>query len=218
MDSADSPEQRGQGEVEFGADDVRSQPSELLYQGFFRFEKRHFVHRRFDGGWSDEVVREVHVRYDAVGVLLYDPGQDCVVMVEQVRAGVVGRPDAPTPWLIEPVAGLIDSDECPEQVARRETMEEAGCTVDELIPLYAYYPSPGASTERIQLYCALIDSRGVGGVYGLADEQEDIRVHVIAFRDAWLQVESGGIDNAMALIALQWLARERATLRARSNR
>ncbi|WP_106478684.1 NUDIX domain-containing protein [Phytohalomonas tamaricis] len=198
----------------FGKEDVERVETEKLHEGFFDYERRHLRHRQFNGGWSETIAREVHVRPDAVGVLLYDPKCDAVVMVEQFRAGVVGRERSP--WLIEPVAGLIDTDESPEEVARREAQEEAGCEVAELIEMPAYYPSPGASSERVQLYCALIDSADLGGVHGLETEHEDILVHVLPFAKAWELLEAGHLDNAMALICLYWLARERASLRARS--
>ncbi|WP_040242434.1 NUDIX domain-containing protein [Chromohalobacter japonicus] len=197
----------------YAHESVEERFDETLQSGFFSLERRHYRHRRFDGGWSERVLREVHVRHDAVGVLLYDPQRDCVVHVEQIRAGALDDPLSP--WKLEPVAGLVDAGETSAEVARRESMEEAGCTIDELIELYTYYPSPGACTERVTLFCGLVDSDGVGGVHGLESENEDIQVHVLSFAKTWALLEQGVIDNAMSLIALNWLVRERASLRAR---
>ncbi|WP_043530137.1 NUDIX domain-containing protein [Litchfieldella xinjiangensis] len=199
--------------VPFTASDVERLEDECLYQGFFRLERRTLRHRMYEGGWSDRVIREVHVRHDAVGVLLYDPERDAVVMVEQIRAGALD--DAISPWKIEVVAGLIEAGESPADVARREAQEEAGCEIGELIELYTYYPSPGACNERVTLFCGLIDSRGMGGIHGLDEEHEDIRVHVLGFLQAKALLDAGRLDNAMSLIAFQWLAAERASLRAR---
>ena len=207
-------------DVTYGVKDYEDLGGDTLYQGFFTFVRRQFRYRRFDGQWSDVVHREVHVRPDAVGVLLYDPVRDVVVLVEQIRAGVVARlahqRDAHSPWLLEPVAGLIDRDESPQDVARREAEEEAGCTVTALIPVYTYYTSPGASSERFYLFCALVDSAPLGGVHGLDEEHEDIRVRTFPFAKVSDMMKDGRIDNAMALISLQWLTLERASLRARS--
>src|SRR5712671_3624589 len=76
-----------------------------------------FRHRLFAGGWSDERVFDVIRRGAAAAVLLYDPERDSVVLVEQFRLAALfaGR----SPWQVEAVAGLIDSDEMPEAVARR---------------------------------------------------------------------------------------------------
>ncbi|MDI4637928.1 MULTISPECIES: NUDIX domain-containing protein [Halomonadaceae] len=197
----------------FGPVDVERLEDECLYQGFFRLERRRLRHRHFEGGWSDEVVREVHVRFDAVGVLLYDVERDVVVLVEQIRAGALD--DAVSPWKLEPVAGLIKPGESPAEVARREAIEEANCPIDELIELHSYYPSPGACNERVTLFCGLVDSAGLGGVHGLDEEHEDIQVHVIPYLKAWELLDAGRLDNAMCLIAFHWLARERASLRAR---
>ncbi|KFF49454.1 ADP-ribose pyrophosphatase [Gammaproteobacteria bacterium MFB021] len=198
----------------FDADDVERLETELIYDGFFALEKRRLRHRLFNGGWSEAMDREVHVRRDAVGVLLYDPALDRVVLVEQIRAGALD--DVRSPWKLEPVAGLVEAGESPAEVARREAQEEAGCEIDELIELHRYYPSPGACTEQVTMFCGLIDSSGVGGVHGLETEHEDILVHVMPFPEAWDRLMAGDLDNAMALIGFHWLARERAGLRARS--
>ncbi len=197
----------------FTGADVERLESDALYQGFFSLERRHLRHRLFKGGWSRVLDREVHVRRDAVGVLLYDIERDSVVLVEQLRAGALDDPFSP--WKLEPVAGLIEAGEDPAEVARREAMEEAGCHIDELIELYSYYPSPGGSDERVTLFCGLVDSRELGGVHGLDEENEDIQVHVLPFARAWELLEAGRLDNAMCLIAFLWLTRERASLRAR---
>ncbi|RDB43838.1 NUDIX domain-containing protein [Halomonas sp. DQ26W] len=197
----------------FSLADVELRERRCLYQGFFRLEEVHLRHRLFEGGWSGEVVREVHCRHDAVGVLLYDVERDCVVLVEQIRAGALS--DQVSPWKLEVVAGLVEAGESRAEVARREAMEEAGCPVDDLIELHTYYPSPGACDERVTLYCALVDCGGLGGVHGLDEEHEDIRVHVLPFTEAWELLQAGRLDNAMCLIAFYWLAAERASLRAR---
>ncbi|MCK2184393.1 NUDIX domain-containing protein [Halomonas sp. YJPS3-2] len=184
-----------------------------LHQGFFRLEELHLRHRLFEGGWSAPVVREVHRRHDAVGVLLYDVERDAVALVEQFRAGALDDPASP--WKLEVVAGLVERGESRADVARREAEEEAGCPVGELIELHTYYPSPGACDERVTLFCGLIDSQGLGGIHGLDEEHEDIRVHVLSFARAWELMRAGRLDNAMCLIAFHWLAAERASLRAR---
>ncbi|MCM5704838.1 NUDIX domain-containing protein [Larsenimonas salina] len=201
----------------FDQSDVDVVDFDVMQEGFFSLERRRFRHARFDGGMSPEITREVHVRHDAVGVILYDPVQDSIVMVEQCRAGALD--DEVSPWLIEPVAGLVDkSEESLEATARREAEEEAGCQVEDLITLYSYYPSPGACTEKVTLFCALVDSTQLGGVHGLDEENEDIQVHVIAFPTAWEMLMAGRMNNAMAIIGMQWLSKERASLRARRNR
>ncbi|MBK5538673.1 NUDIX domain-containing protein [Pseudomonas sp. TH05] len=184
---------------------------EKCYQGFYQLDRLHLRHELFAGGMGNEISREVFVRHDAVCMLPYDPQRDEVVLIEQFRVGVVGKTG--NPWLIELVAGLIDKDEQPEQVAHREAQEEAGLDISALWPMTKYFPSPGGSTEFVHLFLGRCDSRGVGGLHGLVEEGEDIRVSVWAFEDALQAVRDGRISNAASIIALQWLALNRAEVR-----
>ena len=181
------------------------------YQGFYKLDRVHLRHELFAGGMSREISREVFVRHDAVCVLPYDPQRDEVVLIEQFRVGAMGK--AQTPWLIELVAGLIDKVEEPEEVARREGEEEAGLTFSSLWPITRYFPSPGGSTEFVHLYLGRCSTVGVGGLHGLEEEAEDIRVTVWAYEDALQAVRDGRISNAASIIALQWLALNRAEVR-----
>lgn len=115
--------------------------------------------------------------------------------------------------LIELVAGLIDKDEQPEEVAHREAEEEAGLVFDALWPITKYFPSPGGSDEFVHLYMGRCSSEGAGGLHGLEAEGEDIRVTVWSFDDAMDAVKDGRIKNASTIIALQWLALNRAEIR-----
>lgn len=184
---------------------------ETGFRGFYRLDILTLRHRLFGGGWGPELRRELFMRRDAVCVLPYDPWEDTVVLLEQVRVGALDKRERP--WLIELVAGLFDSDESPEDVAHREAREEADLTLLQLIPLMRYFPSPGGSDEQVHLYCALIDSRGAGGIHGLDSEGEDIRVSVWSRTDAIAAMEEGRIDNAASIIGLQWLALHAPRLR-----
>lgn len=202
---------------QFGPGDVKVTGRTTGYRGFFSIDTIRLRHRLFAGGWSEEFERELFVRDPAAGVLLYDPARDEVVLVEQFRVGLL--PDAESegasPWVLEVVAGIIDPGENAEELAYRESMEEAGCAIADLIHIMDYYNSPGGSTERISLYCARVDSGNAGGIHGLPEENEDIRVHVLSSQDAWQAVQDGRMNNAMAIIAMQWLMLNRESLRQR---
>lgn len=184
---------------------------EYCFQGFYRLDRLHLRHELFAGGMGPEISREVFIRHDAVCLLPYDPQRDEVVLIEQFRVGAMGK--AATPWLVELVAGLIDKDEQPEQVARREAQEEAGLDISALWPMTQYFPSPGGSTELVHLYLGRCDSSAAGGLHGLVEEAEDIRVSVMAYEDAQQAMRDGLICNAASIIALQWLALNRAEVR-----
>ena len=79
---------------------------------------------------------------------------------------------------IEIVAGIIEEGELPEDVARRESREEAGAAIGALLPIYRYMVSPGGASESVQVYCGRVDSKDLGGIHGLPEENEDIRVEI----------------------------------------
>jgi len=84
-----------------------------------------------------------------------------------------------------------------------------------LLPVSNYYPSPGAKSEFLYSYVAIADlPDGVEGVFGLAEEAEDIRGHLLSFAEFMALVDSGEVNNAPLVLTAFWLARERARLRA----
>jgi ADP-ribose pyrophosphatase len=195
------------------ASDIDILEHQTVYQGYFRIDRYRLRHRKFDGGWTDPMVREVFERGHAVGVLLYDPDRDAVVLIDQFRIGAAaaGRPA----WLVEVVAGIIDHGETDEEVARRETLEEAGCVVTDLVRACDFLVSPGGTSESITLFCGRVASEGAGGIHGLAHEHEDIRVRVMPTDEALALLDANAIDNATTIIALAWLGRQRDSLRRR---
>ena len=184
---------------------------EIVYPGFFRMEKYRLKHTMFAGGWSAEISRELLVRGSCVAVLLYDPHADKVILIEQFRAGAILQPDRA--WLVEIVAGAIEEGETAEEVAYRESVEEAGCEIQDLMVINEFYTTPGCSAERITLFCGKIDSSQVGGIHGLDHEDEDILVRAVDFDEAYLMVENNEIESGIPIIAIQWLALNREKLK-----
>lgn len=182
-----------------------------LYKKFFRADDYFLKYPRYDGTMSRTISREVMERGHAVGVLLYDPLKDTVILVEQFRAGVYLAGEYP--WVVECVAGIIDEGETPEEVAVREAQEESGCEVLDLVPILKYFSSPGGLTETIQLYCGRIDSGTHGTIEGLEEEAEDIRVLLWTAEEAIHALNDGKINNAVTVIALQWFVMNREKLR-----
>ncbi|MDD5125502.1 NUDIX domain-containing protein, partial [Methylovulum sp.] len=165
---------------------------EILYDGFFRLEKYRLKHTLYAGGWSAELGRELFVRGECVGVLLYDPHTDQVVLIEQFRVGALQQPDKA--WLVEIVAGAIEEGETAVETAYREALEEAGCAIEELLEISRFYTTPGACAERLTLFCGKVDSTNVGGIHGLDEEHEDILVRAVDFADAYKMLETCEID------------------------
>lgn len=183
-----------------------------VYDGFFRLCAYQIQHRLFAGGMSDRLVRECLERGDAVALLPYDPVRDEVILIEQFRIGALHRKNGP--WLLETVAGVIEAGEQKPDVARREAHEEAGITVKHLVSICEYLVSPGCTSEFVTLYCGLVDTTGAGGIYGLADEHEDIRATVLSREAAFKALAEGHIVASPAVIALQWLELNHKKLQA----
>ena len=190
---------------------VRIVDQERTYDGYFKIIRYRLTHSLFAGGDGPEISREIFERGRAVAVLPYDPMRDEVVLIEQFRPGALGVD--PDPWLIETVAGIIETGEDIDEVARREAKEEAGLDINELEPIAHFFASPGGSTETVNLLFAKVDTGSVGGVFGLADEGEDIKVHVVGFERARGWLDDGRIKVATTIIALQWLVLNRDRLR-----
>jgi ADP-ribose pyrophosphatase len=188
-------------------DDIDILERRNVFSGYFAVDAIRLRHRRYDGTMGRPITRELFRRGHAVGVLLYDPQCREVGLVEQFRIGAhsAGFPA----WVTEIVAGIIEPGEAPDDVARRECLEEAGVAVDTLLPVAHYVVSPGCMDETVRIFCARVDARRLGGHHGLAEEGEDIRVFTLALDEALRRCRDGRIANAMTIVALQWLALER---------
>jgi len=177
---------------------------DTAYDGFNSIEILNFKYQKFNGGQSNVIERELFRRKSYVGVLLYDPKRQEVILIEQFRIGPMVNNDHP--WMLEIVAGCVDEDESKEQAALREAVEEANCNIIKLIPISEYYLTPGSSNEILTLYCGITNTINAGGIHGLAIEDEDIKVHVLSFDTVMQKLNQGEIKNASTLVALQWLA------------
>jgi ADP-ribose pyrophosphatase len=165
---------------------------------------------------SEEITRINYERGDSVGVLLYDPDEEVVVLARQFRypvyAGIdpeiVREGGAKQAWLLEVMAGTIDPGHSVVEIASKELLEEAGYVVGGgYRPIATIYPSPGGTSERIYLFLGLIthkDQLSAGG--GLAAEGEDIQVESLSFQESMMMITRGEISDAKTIIALQHLA------------
>lgn len=189
---------------QFTQNDIEVIAENIAHDGFFKLKNLQIKHRLFEGGWSQVFERELCVRGDAVGVLLYDPLLQKFALVEQLRIGVLYRQQSP--WLLELVAGMLDKEnEDKEQLARREALEESGLQVGQLEPIMEYFCSPGGSTEFFTLFCGKVNLDNVSSeVFGVEHENENIRLHILPVSEVLELLNNHQINNAMTIIALQW--------------
>jgi ADP-ribose pyrophosphatase len=187
--------------------------SEVAFQGYFKVVRYFFRHGLYQGGQSGMISREVFERGQSGAVLPYDPRRDEVVLIRQFRAGsyAAGR----HPWTWETVAGTIEAGESADVMVRREAVEEAGLTVTDLLPITSMMLTPGACSEACRIFLGRVDTTTAGGIHGLRSEDEDILVQVLPFGEAYAMVERNEMDNAVGIVALQWLALHHDEVRTR---
>lgn len=193
--------------------EVRVVEREVAFQGYFRVDRYRLRHAQHAGGLGPELQREVFERGHVAAVLPVDPVLERVVLIEQFRPGAYAA--GWDPWLLECVAGVLEAGETGADLSRREAVEEADLVITELEPIARFLTSPGATSETVELFCGRVDASAAGGVHGLEEEGEDIRVHSFTVGEALTLLDEGRIVNAKTIIALQWLARHYDALRAR---
>lgn len=183
-----------------------------VFHGYFRVNAYTLRHGRFGGGWTKAMTREVFERGHAAALLPYDPISGDFVICEQFRVGALAA--GVEPWQLETVAGIIEDGESPESVARRETVEEAGLTVHDLWPIQHYLVSPGGTSETVSLYLGRVDAKNAGGIFGLPDENENIRVRKMPEAELRSLLDTSRLTNATIVIAAQWFFLNRDKVRA----
>ena len=176
------------------------------YLGFFALNQVDLKYPFFDNSTSGVKSRTILMGSEASLILPYDPILDKVLLVEQFRIGPFCRGDK-APWVYEPVAGMIEFGEKPEDAAKREVFEEAGIQVTNLVKINSGYPNPGEATTYFYNYIGIVDLSDYSpGIYGVRDEGEDIRTHVCDFKEVF----NWSISNKLRVLPLNtmvlWLA------------
>jgi ADP-ribose pyrophosphatase len=184
----------------------------LEFEGWHRFETIILRHVSLaHGGMLAPIQREMLYCGTCVVGLLYIPETDELLLNEQFRIGphIAGDPN---PWLLECCAGMVDKGEKPEEALKREAIEETGCEVLDYEFIGKAYPSPGGTDETYMLYCARI-SPAATGHFGLADEGEEIKTHILPVAEAIRLLDTGKITNGGTVMCLNWFARHHSRLR-----
>ena len=190
-----------------------SHAKRVVYKGFFSVEEHDLSYRKFNNQQSSILTRSALISSDAVIVLPYDPVNDRILLIEQFRSGPYVKGDE-NPWVLEPIAGLIDEGETPESAGIREAQEEAHLEIKRLELVARSYPSPGISTEFFHQYIGiveLLDSSNL--IAGLQSENEDIRSHIFEYEQFFEMIESGKVKVGPLILLGLWLSKNRNRLR-----
>lgn len=150
-------------------------------------------------GRGDEFTRDVVRHPGGVGILAIDDGR--VWLIRQHRVAVGGEID-------EIPAGTLDSDDPdPESAARRELLEEVGATAGRLSHLATMAPSPGYTSEVIEIFLAEDLEFGERSPDG--EEEQDATVFFVPVDEALDRIDRGDLTDAKTLVALlQWKRRQ----------
>jgi nudix-type nucleoside diphosphatase (YffH/AdpP family) len=180
-----------------------------VFDDFFKVDELWVAHEQKDGSMSVAQRRLVFERGDSAAVLIFNAERECLVLVEQFKVpALLGRcrddPATSDGWIIETVAGMVESNETPEASARRETLEETGYRIGRLQPIGRFFCSPGGTSERIFLYFAEVSDRDrIAGGGGIDDE--DIRVLHLPVTEVFERLARGAIEDTKLALAACWL-------------
>lgn len=176
---------------------------ETIFKNYFQIDKYTFDFPLFNGETSNTIQREVFERGQSAAVLPYDPITKQFALIYQFRIGALAA--NLYPWVLEPIAGIVGSQENPRETVRREAKEEAGIDIKELYSIGEFLASPGGTSEVCHMYVGICDliGRKTGEVFGLKEEDEDIKLHVYSLRQ--LPNVISFVNNASTMIVLQWL-------------
>ena len=173
-----------------------------LLDDFFKVDEAEVSFERFDGSMTPPVRRLVFERGDSVAAVVFERDAKRLLLTEQFRFPTLKKGPG---WLIELIAGTIESGEQPEKALRREIEEELGYRADRIEHVATFYVSPGGSSEGIWVYYAEVgESDRVGSGGGLPGEHEDIRVLSLSPEEARVALKDGKIPDAKTIIGLRW--------------
>jgi 8-oxo-dGDP phosphatase len=144
-----------------------------------------------DGETFERIVLE---HPGAVVVLALDE-EDRAVCLSQYRHAAARR-------FIELPAGVIDTDEEPLEVGRRELREEAGLEADDWTHLLSAYSSPGYSAEVIHYFLARGLHDAGRGDFVLAHEEADMQVFRVPYAELLDAVLAGAVRDAPVALAV----------------
>ena len=178
----------------------------LEYEGYVKVEKATLQFERFNGTMSPVITRFRHFRGDAVAVLIFDPINLRILLINQFRYPVYARTGEG--WFLECVAGMSEENESPSEVAKREVGEETGLRLKSIELLTEYFLAPGGSSDKVILFLGEVeDTQAPLGTHGLLHEGEEIQAQWVPLKQALAWVDSGKLSDAKAIIGLTLLER-----------
>jgi ADP-ribose pyrophosphatase len=179
--------------------------SRVIHRGRYLTFRTDTIERP-DGSRAD---RDICGHPGAVAILALD-ADDRLLLVRQFRLATGGT-------LLEIPAGTLDSApdgsiEDPDLAAPRELEEETGQRAAHWQKVGRFWTAPGFATEEMHLYLAT----GLEHVRDELGEDEDEQLELVRmpWRDVVALADSGAIHDAKSLVGIFWLARLKAAAEA----
>lgn len=194
--------------------EARITSRERVYDGFFKMEELTIEMDKHDGG-TQTIKRLNFERGNAVGILPYDPVTDEVLLINEMRPGMLAAGEYPFSDSLP--AGMIDKGETAVQAAERELEEETGVKLNNPRVINpGAFVSSGGTSEKIALVFGTVDMKQAGGVHGEAAEGESIKTVVISADEFIARAEDGRLRDMKSLASAFWLALHRDELRQKA--
>jgi 8-oxo-dGTP pyrophosphatase MutT (NUDIX family) len=138
---------------------------------------------------------------DWIQVVAFDTSNRILVTRQYRHAGGIISTELP--------CGTIESGETPVAAARRELLEETGCTADELVPLPVFSPNPARFANQIHAFVAT-------GTHPVQrpreDETEVIEFEFLPPSQILALIDAGGFPQALHVASLLLALRKRKML------
>lgn len=190
------------------APDVVVRSRKRVFDDVFKVDEVIVSHRQTDGAMSPDKRRLVFERGDSVAALIYNRDRNRIVLVEELKAGVLDKGRG-RGFIVETMAGTVRTGEAPHDAVRREALEETGYRLDDIELIAQFFSSPGGTSERIFLYFAVVgDAQKVAAGGGVAADGEQIRIVELTPEQLFARLASCEIEDPKLVIATHHL-RER---------
>lgn len=181
---------------------IKNVSTEILSNNWYTLRKVTFDFLQKNGTWQTQS-REAYDRGNGAVILLYNDEAKTVILTRQFRMPTYlnGNPDG---ILIEACAGLLDTDS-PEDCIKKETQEETGYKIDKVEKIFEVYMSPGSVTEILYFFVAKYTKNQQVNGGGDVENEEEIEVLELDFKNALAMIKTGEIKDAKTIILLQYV-------------
>ncbi|KTD64123.1 NUDIX domain-containing protein [Legionella spiritensis] len=176
-----------------------------LYDGYLQLDRYDLEVPGLD---SDHRIRtltnqEMVHSPDSVLVLIYAADVDSFVLGREFRTGVFcNQNHHDDPVILECVSGTIETNETPQDAAKREVYEEAGLKIDCLQTIAQIYKSPGILTEKAYIFYTRVAGSPQSGLYGI--DTEEIVTQIEKREKVYELMDAMNIIDSASLLALNW--------------